>query len=202
MQPYLELLSANPQVPLIALVMLVVFVASAVGIRRKRALLRRIAYILPGRVEGWLPPRFVGELEGLPFKVTPLPGGKNSPPSLQVEVLTAPSFELTVTRQGALNSLGARLGLLKDLETPDPDFNRHFLLSGDGSGLAAQFLAEERRRLEIRELFGAGYVRLVIGPKGVSALKSPANDYDDLDPATAADRVKRLAALAKAARMY
>lgn len=164
--------------------------------KKKEALAQLSRYFDGAPTRRFFVQGFSGRAEGLPFSVDLLPGSKNSPARLCIAVGVLPRFELAVYRESLGMALTKAIGLEKDIETCDPQFNKDFVLSAAAGGQAEYFLNEEMNRDIIRRFFDAGYEYLKFGKDGVSAVKAGYDLEADLEPAVLADKVKTLAGLA------
>ncbi|HNW45377.1 MAG TPA: hypothetical protein PKI19_12805 [Elusimicrobiales bacterium] len=167
--------------------------------KKKKEALKKLGEILPGELTTrGMSHVFHGDCKGTLFAVELQPGSRNEPPCLVVSVTAAPSFRLNVCREFFMSSAEKRLGLLQDMDTCDHRFNTEFIISADNQALAAPYLNDTQRRLDIWSFFNAGFRSFAIEQDGLRIRKPRYAPEADLQPAALAAMVGKLSLLAKA----
>lgn len=140
--------------------------------RRRRRLFEEIAAFIPGEARGlgFLQNfSFRGAWRGKKLLIKYWPGGKNSPSHLEYS-LEGPLFvfDLRVGKEDLVTSALGSLGLARDLQTGDPEFDGRFRIKGEPGDLALRYLQLPGLRQRIAELFGEDGAELRIAPKGAT----------------------------------
>lgn len=140
--------------------------------RRKRRFFEDISAFIPGEASGlgFLQNfSFRGTWRGKKLLIKYWPGGKNSPSHLEY-VLEGPLFVfgLRVGKEDLVTSALGALGLARDLQTGDPQFDGRFRIKGEPGDLALRYLLLPGLSRRIAELFGEDGAELRIAPKGAT----------------------------------
>jgi len=180
----------EPFLPLIfpLLVFGAVFFFFTIDSRKKKEVLGRLALRFQGEVGGFFHQSFRGAYEGIPFSLTLIPAGKNTPPYLVIELFKSLPFTLQVQKEGVLTGIGKNLGFVKEVAVPDPAFDDQFFVRSDKPGPAASYLERPEVRQAIVAVFAQGFDALVIGKRCLYVRKPDYAFPADLE----ADRVAEI----------
>lgn len=134
-------------------------------ISRNRSL-KKLGEVFQGYVPGLaLFPNFKGEFQGMNFYVSLFERSKSSPSYLNIALLKGPSFKLSIYKQSFLGDLGKKIGILREIEINDPEFDRQFMIFSNDAQRAAAYLRQEEVKNTIRCLMKEGFTALKISPK-------------------------------------
>jgi len=122
-----------------------------------------------------------GEKDGSPFTLAYHPGGKNVPARFVVN-LTQPFIgTVRVVREDQAHRLAKHLGLNREHQTHDPDFDAEFYLEAPNPRLVAYLFDIPRRRQDVRTIFAASakMSALTVDPNGVACILQPFDINDE-----------------------
>ncbi|HOI72508.1 MAG TPA: hypothetical protein PLO63_00055 [Syntrophales bacterium] len=167
--------------------------------RRKRSgsrqAFRALAEKLHGRVTG--KSLFSGDLMeglhgGIPFTCRYFMGSKNAPPSLTIQIKTPCPARLTIRKEAWYDRFAKQIGLVDEIRTGDPSFDKAYFFDTDRGDLFLSYLADPSRRQKIDQLFTLSLpvreivfdkkkgVRIVLSPfRGDNFASVPADQYLD-----------------------
>jgi hypothetical protein len=132
-----------------------------------------------------------GQHSGITFTCRYFMGSKNTPPSLTIQVRVFCPAKLTIRRESWYDRFAIRIGLVAELRTGDPGFDKAYFFDTDREDIYQRYLSEEAKRREIDALFGLGHpvreivfrkkdLRIVLSPIKEDEIASvPAEKYLD-----------------------
>jgi len=136
------------------------------------------------QILGLVTPRIVGRYRDHSLSLTIMPGGKNSPPRLTMCLYAVTPFQLHIYREGTLQKVGKKLGLLEEIEIGIPYFDRNFLIQTASASRARAYLCDVHRRKKIEFLFNSGYHDFKV-VEGALLIEKRSDDMGhDLEPQT------------------
>jgi hypothetical protein len=161
---------------------------------RSRAALQELADRLHGRITRRS--MLAGDvLEGLrgdtSFSCRYFLGSRNTPPNLTILTKTSSPAKLTIRREAWYDRFAKRIGLVAEIQTGDPSFDRDYFFDTDGADVFLPYLSEAARRRQIDSLFNLGFpvreitfgrkdLRIVLSPlKGEAIASVPVETYLD-----------------------
>ena len=169
----------------------VIFIAIMADTKQKEALKKLSAY-LPGTIPKFsLAPTFTGDYQGLKFYIVIAPGGKNSPPHLQIWLVKNVSFRLRIYKENILTLWAEKIGLVREVKTGDPSFDGEFLIFSSKDQQALMYLSNASNKENIRKIFNYGFSSLAAGSQRVFIQKVYSSDMD-LAPDKIVDIVQTL----------
>ncbi|MDD4954120.1 MAG: hypothetical protein PHG40_04345 [Candidatus Omnitrophica bacterium] len=177
-----------------------VFITSvAVTLARKRdKALKELAANLNAKIPKFsFYPTLNGEHQGLKYTISLFPGGKNTPPYLQAQLLKKSAFRLSVYRESILSDFGKKLGLVHEVKVNDPAFDKDFLFFSNRQEQASTYLNNQTVKEAIQGLFRAGFDSLTIDYQRVTVRRPDYSLEQDLSVENVKVLLQRLAALAQ-----
>lgn len=150
--------------------------------KKRHSRLQRLSAYLNGSVSKFsFIPSFRGVYQGLNFSVTIIPGGKNSPPVINISLFKNSFFKLSIYKEDILSRLGQKIGILREVKINDELFDREFLLFSNKPSEAMLYLNNSSKKEAIRGLFNNGFTVIKIDGKTVSAGKPDRNLNADFE---------------------
>lgn len=139
----------------------------------------------------------VGEWAGLKYSCRYTPGGRSSPSSLSVWLDCPSSGAFAVRKESAFDRVGKGMGLTREVQTGDGEFDDLFFIESNREAFAVSFFGEAVRRQAVRFLFRLGAARLRHNGKTMEAVWSPFAVRADTNPSFVNDAVSLLGILTK-----
>jgi hypothetical protein len=118
-------------------------------------------------------------------------GSRNSPPSLTILIKIPCPAKFTIRQEAWYDRLAKRIGLVAELQTGDPSFDKTYFFDTERGDVFLPYLSEPARRQQIDGLFNLGLpvreiafdkkgLRIVLSPlKGDALASVPAEGYLD-----------------------
>jgi hypothetical protein len=162
--------------------LLIISIAIFVAIKtnaQESAALKKLSPFLPGTMPKFsFSPTYTGDYEGLKFNIVIMPGGRNSPPRLQIWLVKNASFRLRIYKENILTLWAEKIGLVRELKTGDPGFDADFLIFSSNDQQALTYLSNAANKENIRKIFNYGFSSLVAGSQRVIIEKVYSSDQD------------------------
>lgn len=162
--------------------------------RARRRALNRLVQHFQGRLS-WLTGAFQARFQGFDFFITLVPQGKNTPPKLAVRFLKHFTFNLRISKETSLARIGKRLGLVREVQINDSDFDRNFLIFSNRPVQAVNFLSMSAKNT-LREIFNDGFTVFSLDHRGIAVQKPYYSLENDLAPEKVELLLRRLLSLA------
>jgi len=124
-------------------------------------------------------------------RIVLLPGGKNTPPSLELRQFTDLDFDLTIMKENKVTLTMEKWGLNIETKSGDPVFDQKYLIKSRPKEQAQVFLSSPERKLIIDFFFDAGFTMMTLRQKTLSFEKPDYTDQD-LDPDLLRSRLDQL----------
>ncbi len=147
--------------------LIMVVIAIVVFLLVKSNLQKYREYLLPlsrqldnGVVAGSFNVVLTGRREGYEVRVEPHMGGKNSPPSIVVIVFKESPLTFAITTEGKFDRMLKSMGIFKEIQVGDPDFDEKYLLRVGDEGMGRMLLSNSEVRDAIARVFDLGYESL------------------------------------------
>jgi hypothetical protein len=123
--------------------------------------------------------KFVGDYKGSPFEIKQIPGGKNTPPKIQLKMRTLRPLSVKIYKHSFIFSLGEKLGILKkSIKTGDIQFDEMFRVASSSEMRIVSFLSSAENRNIIQDIFRAGFKSFKI-KKGYIEILKPYNNLEN-----------------------
>jgi len=116
-----------------------------------------------------------GLSNGMPFACRYFPGSKNNPPSLTVWARIPFPAKLTIRREAWYDRFARRIGLMAELQTGDPGFDRSYFLDTDRGDIILPYFSDDTKRRAVDALYTLGYPvgKVIFEKTGISIVYSP-----------------------------
>jgi hypothetical protein len=123
-----------------------------------------------------------GQHAGHSFSCRYLPGSKNQPSSLRIQLNIACPAALKIRKRAWYDRFAAQCGLIAEIRTGDTVFDATYYLDTDHMDLYAAHFAGHDKRLEVASIFSLGFPvqEIVFGKKDIRIVLSPFQ-HDRLD---------------------
>ncbi len=129
---------------------------------------------------------------GIPFTCRYFMGSRNTPPSLTIQIRIPCPARLTIRKEAWYDRFAKRIGLVAEIRTGDPSFDKTYFFDTDRGDLFLSYLAEPSRKQKIDHLFTLALpvreivfdqkkgLRIVLSPfRGNDFASVPADQYLD-----------------------
>jgi len=172
----LPIILVGSAVTLFLVVLLVfLFVASRKRRRVLDLLAQKVGAVGSGR-------KFTAVHEGVPYRYEYFPGSGNSPSRFQVATDSPLEGSFKIGREKAFDRFSKNLGIAREIQTGDPDFDREFYISSSDEEFARGFFSDAQRRQAVRDVFRLGFTEIKLDKKGMEAVLTPFPLREDIDP--------------------
>ena len=158
-----------------------IFLIFFIFVRKRTAKqLDTLKNFLNGRVEAnFLNVKFIGDYKGSPFEIKQIPGGKNSPPKIQIKMRTLRPISVKIYKHSFIFSLGEKLGILsKSISTGDMLFDKIFRISSSSDMNVISFISSAENRTLIQDIFRAEFKSFKIKSGHIEIMK-PYNNLEN-----------------------
>jgi len=105
----------------------------------------------------WTAPSVTGTLSGTAFRQRIVPGGRNSPPSVELTARCGLRGDFSVRREGGRESFFKSIGFAGEAQTGDAAFDREFYLAGTSRDYVQAMFRDAGNREAVRTLFALGF---------------------------------------------
>ncbi|HNV85709.1 MAG TPA: hypothetical protein PKL97_01930 [Candidatus Omnitrophota bacterium] len=124
-------------------------------------------------------------------------GGENIPSYFRISVACPSKGGFRVVKENAFDVFFKKLGVSKEIQTGDPDFDRDFYILTDAVDFSKAYFSESPRRQAIRRLFASGIAEVRHNGKTLEVKWSPFELKDDTDLTFIEKAAGEMEALAK-----
>lgn len=163
--------------------------------KSKIKVLNNLSSSLQGRVTKFtFTPSFVGEYQGLNFRVILTPASRSSPAYLTISITKGSVFKLKITHI-KFYLAEMELGIAHKVKTGDAMFDEEFLVLSNQPDQAMNYLSNSDTKNTIREFFNAGFNAFLINGKQVLIRKPNYKLNEDLDPQNIKTLLQKLSSL-------
>jgi hypothetical protein len=114
------------------------------------------------QILGFFSPRLIGKFSGCSVKITTRPGGRSSPPIITMCLYTPTPFDLTIYREGTMQKIGKKMGVISEIQIGVPDFDDRYIIQTNSYLHAETFLSDRTIRDTIDFFFTSGYANFQI----------------------------------------
>jgi len=139
----------------------------------------------------WGRPLLQGIWEGKTAKISLKPGGRNTPPKLQIALQHYLNFKLTIYTDNLLYQLAKKTGLMKEVEIGEPEFDKKYFLETNNPQEVISFLTSKKQDI-VKSL---NFSQLVFTPQEVRYILAHYRD-EHLQAQQVVDVLQKLSALA------
>ena len=156
-----------------------------------RKKLENLIPLLNGTIKTqWGRPLLQGIWEGKTAEIFLKPGGRNTPPKLQISLQHYLNFKLTVYTDNLLYQLAKKTGMMKEVELGDHKFDQTYFLASDHPQEVIAFLTAPKRET----VGNLRFSMLELGPQGIRLTINYYND-GDLQPQQMMNTLQKLNSL-------
>jgi len=134
------------------------------------------------QIQGFTSTRLIGKYKGTCIKIEITPGGRNSPPSIDVIWIAPTKFTINIYQEGFLTKMGKMTGFVEEIEIGIPDFDSEYVIETHNKDDVRKYLSDKEVRDCIEAIFSLGYKNFEV-LKG--AMKVQMSSYfleDELKP--------------------
>ncbi len=117
-------------------------------------------------------PSVTGTLAGIAFSHKIVPGGRNSPPRIELSARSALRGDFAIRREGGSESFFKSIGIAGEAQTGDAAFDGEFYLAGTSREYVQALFSDAQNRDAVRALFSLGFDSVELGDAGITASRS------------------------------
>jgi len=107
--------------------------------------------------------------EGIQYRYSVQPGGKNAPPSLTLAVDCASYGDFQVRRENGFDRFFKRIGITSEVQTGDPSFDAEYFIDTNTPELARAFFSDHRQLARVRRISELGFTAIKHDGKALGA---------------------------------
>lgn len=182
---------------IVLLIVVAVIAINYIVLRQRVEKLKALSAVFDGRAFiKFFVPTFVGRYDASEFIVRLISGGKNRPPSLEVQVVTALDLRMTVRPESQGAAFLKTLRLVKDVQIGDPLFDERFIVSASDDMGAQRYFASAEKKDALRAILELGWHSITFSECVVTAHKVRYGD-SDITPEAITAAVRLLGTLAR-----
>lgn len=138
-------------------------------------------------------PSVSGTLSGTPFTERIVPGGRNSPPRVELSARSMLRGDFSVRREGGTETFFKAIGFAGEAQTGDAAFDRAFYLAGSSRDYVQALFADAQNREALQSLFALDFDSIELRDGMLTAVRQRHGQFLELDALRAA--LEQLAAL-------
>lgn len=117
-------------------------------------------------------PNVSGALAGMHFTHRIVPGGRNSPPRVELSTPSSLRGEFSVRREGGREGFFKAIGFAGEAQTGDAAFDREFYLAGVSRDYVQAMFSDAQNRDAVRALFALGFDSVELQDGQLTAARS------------------------------
>lgn len=127
---------------------------------------------LPVKSSFFSAPSVTGMLSGVAFTHKVVPGGRNSPPRIELSARSALGGDFAIRREGGTENFFKSIGFAGEAQTGDAEFDREFYLAGSAREYVQALFSDAQNRDAVRALFTLGFDGVELRDAAVTASRS------------------------------
>jgi len=98
--------------------------------------------------------------DGVQYRYSIQPGGKNAPPSLTVAIECKSHGDFELRKENAFDRFFKRMGVACEIQTGDPAFDADYYIHTDTPDFTRVCFGDSRRLTRVREIYEAGFTSI------------------------------------------
>jgi len=138
-----------------------------------------------------------GIYQGIEYTYEYFSGTGDQSSSFKISVACSSEGEFRVVRENAFDVFFKKLGVSREIQTGDPDFDRDFYILTDTVDFATAYFSDEARRRAIRRLFSSGITEVRLNRETLKVQWTPFELSGNPDPAFIEKAVDAMGGLTK-----
>ncbi|MDD5135907.1 MAG: hypothetical protein PHX20_02405 [Candidatus Omnitrophica bacterium] len=140
--------------------------------------------------------KYVINKNGVKYWYQYSPGGKNTPPSLNVGAQCLSHGEFTVVHESEFDRTAKRIGFSTELQTGDEDFDSAYYILSDTVDFARVYFQSAEKREVIKNIYRAGFCHIAHNGKSIEVTWT-GFDKSSLSPALITGTIEKLDKLSR-----
>jgi hypothetical protein len=121
------------------------------------------------------------EFEGTEYRYEHYAGSRNAPSYFRIFVDCPSSGEFKIAREKGFDRFGKSIGIAREIQTGDPDFDDQFYIMTDTVDFTSAYLMDGQKRQDIRTITSFGFNEILHDGKSLEARWTPFKLKEDLD---------------------
>lgn len=124
-------------------------------------------------------------------------GAKNSPSFLSISLNTSNLGKFVIRKESKFDVFFKNIGLTKEIQTGDKDFDDKFYITTDNAGFTKNYLNNKAVLQAIKAIYETGFKHIEVNKNKILAKKSPCSKKDKVEDKTIETIVENLLVIQK-----